>query len=147
MNRKARIAVLGAVVGGAGAAAVAAFLIARPAGEQRPDRTEVTSTAPAPDRAAGRRRARAAPAGARIVVRNGRPVGGVRKIHVRRGQQVRFTVTSDVGAEVHVHGYDIKGKVRPGSPTSFRFPARIEGVFEIELHPQHVQIGQLRVTP
>jgi hypothetical protein len=81
------------------------------------------------------------------VVRNGRPVGGVRKIQVRRGQRVRFAVTSDAGAEVHVHGYEIKRKVRPGGSTSFGFPARIEGVFEIELHPQHVQIGQLRVTP
>lgn len=134
---------LGAVV----AAAVAAFLIARPGGEQRPDRIETTSTGPAPDRAAGRGRARAAPAGARIVVRNGRPVGGVRKIHVRRGQRVRFTVTSDAGAEVHVHGYDIQRGVRPGGSSSIGFPARIEGVFEIELHPQHVQIGELRVTP
>jgi FtsP/CotA-like multicopper oxidase with cupredoxin domain len=143
MNRKARIAVLGAVV----VAAVAAFLIARPGGEQRLDRTEVTPTAPAPDRAAGRRRARAAPPGTRIVVRNGRPVGGVQKIRVKRGERVRFTVTSDVGDEVHVHGYDLRRDVRPGGSISFRFPARIEGVFEIELETRHVQIAELRVTP
>ena len=143
MNRKARAAVLAAVV----AAAVAAFLIARPGGEREPVRTQTTATTPGRDGGATRPGPRAEPPVPRIIVRDGRPVGGVQDITVARGELVRFSVRSDAGEQVHVHGYDVVREVRPGRSTSFRFPARIEGVFEIELHPQHEQIAELRVTP
>ncbi len=42
-----------------------------------------------------------------IVIQNGEPVGGMLEIDVNEGEQVRFRVRSDVGDEVHVHGYDI----------------------------------------
>jgi hypothetical protein len=138
MSRLARLAVVAFVV----AAAVVAFLIARPDAGRGPIPTATT-----PDRPAPPKPRRTAPAAPRIVVRGGRPVGGVKRIRVRHGETVRFTVTSDVGDEVHVHGYDITREVRAGRSTSIRFRARIDGVFEVELHSRRVTIAELRVTP
>jgi hypothetical protein len=83
----------------------------------------------------------------RLEVQAGEPVGGVTRITVRRGQQLRLTVTGDGPEEVHVHGYDLQQPVDAGSPARFAFAARFEGVFEIELHGSARQIGELRVTP
>jgi hypothetical protein len=60
---------------------------------------------------------------------------------------VRFTVTSDVAEEVHVHGYDILKEVAPGAPARFRFEATFEGIFEVELERSGEPILELRVEP
>jgi len=83
----------------------------------------------------------------RVVVRGGQPVGAVERLEYDRGERVRLTVRSDVADEVHVHGYDISKEVAAGGSVRFRFPADIEGVFEVELEQRHVQIAELRVTP
>ncbi len=82
-----------------------------------------------------------------ITVRNGRPVGGVEELSYDAGERVRFVVTSDVSDEVHVHGYDIVKDVRAGGSARFSFPARLEGVFEVELEGRGEQIAELRVSP
>jgi hypothetical protein len=83
----------------------------------------------------------------RIVVRGGKPVGGVKRLEYENGERVRFSVRSDVADEVHVHGFDIKKDVSARGSVRVAFPADIEGVFEIELEHSHVQIGELRVNP
>jgi heme/copper-type cytochrome/quinol oxidase subunit 2 len=80
-------------------------------------------------------------------VRAGEPVGGVRKLRVEKGEEVRFAVTADVAEEVHVHGYELFEDVRPGRPARLRFEAGIEGIFEIELEGSHTPIAELRVEP
>ena len=82
-----------------------------------------------------------------IVVRNGKPAGGVRKLNYKKGEQVRLVVDSDVADEIHVHGYDLKKDVPAGGKARFSFPASIEGVFEIELEGRRQQIAQLKVEP
>jgi hypothetical protein len=82
-----------------------------------------------------------------IVVRNGKPVGGIAQLTYNHGEGVRFRVTSDVSDEVHVHGYDIMKDVRAGGTVSFDFPATIEGVFEAELESRNEQILELTVNP
>jgi hypothetical protein len=82
-----------------------------------------------------------------ITVRNGRPVGGVEELSYDSGERIKFVVTADVADEVHVHGYDITRAVGPGRSTRFSFPARLEGVFEVELHDAAQQIAELRVSP
>ncbi len=82
-----------------------------------------------------------------ISVRNGKPVGGVKELSYDSGDRIRFVVTSDVADEVHVHGYDITKDVRAGGSARFRFPAKLEGVFEVELHDREQQIAELRVSP
>ena len=84
---------------------------------------------------------------ATIVVRNGEPVGGVQELEYSAGEEVRFTVKSDVADEIHVHGYDLMKDVPAGGTVSFSFPAEIEGIFEIELEGRKEQIAELRVNP
>ena len=82
-----------------------------------------------------------------ITVEGGAPVGGVQRLEYEQGERVRFVVRSDVTDEVHVHGYDVSRDVEAGGSVRFGFPARLEGVFEIELEQRHEQIAELRVSP
>ena len=68
-----------------------------------------------------------------VEVVDGGPVGGVQRVAVDLGSVVALMVTSDVSAEVHVHGYDILRAVSAGHPAHFAFTAEIPGVFEVEL--------------
>lgn len=82
-----------------------------------------------------------------IVIKNGKPVGGIAELTYNKGEQVRFKVDSDVSDEVHMHGYDIMKDVKAGGSVSFDFPATIEGVFEAELEGRKEQILELTVNP
>jgi len=82
-----------------------------------------------------------------IRVKGGAPVGGIKELSAKKGDTVRFEVVADVSEEVHTHGYDILENVAPGKPAVFDFPAKLEGVFEIELEQSATQIGKLTVSP
>ncbi len=82
-----------------------------------------------------------------IVIKNGKPVGGIAQLTYNEGEQVRFKVDSDVSDEVHMHGYDIMKDVKAGGSVTFDFPATIEGVFEAELEGRKEQILELTVNP
>ena len=82
-----------------------------------------------------------------IVIKHGKPVGGIADLTYNKGEQVRFKVDSDVSDEVHMHGYDIMKDVEAGGSVSFDFPATIEGVFEAELEGRKEQIIELTVNP
>jgi hypothetical protein len=82
-----------------------------------------------------------------IQVKGGKPVGGVKKIVVNKGDPVRLTVDSDASDEIHVHGYDFHKNVKAGGKVSFAFPAKIDGVFVIELESRGEQIASLQVQP
>ncbi len=91
--------------------------------------------------------AAAAAALPRIVVRDGEPVGGVKRLEYSAGEEIRFEVESDSAEEIHVHGYDVSKEVAAGGSVSFAIPAEIEGIFEVELEELGVQIAELRVNP
>lgn len=82
-----------------------------------------------------------------IVVRDGEPVGGVKRLEYSAGDEIRFEVESDAAEEIHVHGYDVAREVPAGGSVSFAIPADIEGIFEVELEGLGVQIAELRVNP
>jgi hypothetical protein len=81
----------------------------------------------------------------RIAVRGGR--APLKRITVRRGEQVVFVVTSDVVDHIHLHGYNVLRDVAPGKPARLAFQATIPGRFEVELEDRHVQIADLTVRP
>ena len=81
------------------------------------------------------------------MVVGGKPRGGVQRLSFKSGDRVQFRVASDVADEVHVHGYDLSKDVPAGGSVRFSFPARIEGVFEVELEGRSEQIAELRVSP
>jgi heme/copper-type cytochrome/quinol oxidase subunit 2 len=84
---------------------------------------------------------------ATIVIKHGKPVGGIAQLTYNEGERVRFRVDSDVSDEIHVHGYDIMKDVEAGGSVSFDFPATLEGVFEAELEDRGEQILELTVNP
>lgn len=82
-----------------------------------------------------------------IVVRDGKPLGGVKELTYSEGDRVRFKVKSDVHDEIHLHGYDLSKDVQAGGSVSFDFPADLEGIFEVELEHRAVPIAELKVSP
>ena len=82
-----------------------------------------------------------------VVVRGGKPAGGVKTLRFRKGDQVAFRVRSDVADEVHVHGYDVHRDVAKGGMAAFSFRGTIDGIFVVELESRGEQIASLEVTP
>jgi hypothetical protein len=87
------------------------------------------------------------PARVRIVVREGLPVGGVRRVTVSEGRRVVLIVTSDVADHVHLHGYDIMRDVAPGQPARIAFRATIPGTVEAELEDRRVPLARIVAQP
>jgi heme/copper-type cytochrome/quinol oxidase subunit 2 len=87
------------------------------------------------------------PANVRVTIRDGLPVGGVRRVTVARGRRVVLLVTSDVADHVHLHGYDVMRDVGPGAPARLQFRATIPGRFEVELEDAGLQIADVTVRP
>ena len=126
--------------------AVAAFVLARPGGEDdspeqaaqtTPAETEAqtaeepTESAPESEPTA---KPKPKPEVTRIQISGGAPVGGVRRVAAKKGETVRIVVTADAPDDIHLHGYDIERQAGPGQPARFTFRADIEGIFEIESH-------------
>jgi len=133
------------------AAAVGLFLVLSGGGDGEPQ-PAVAEAASAAATATPRRQAsmpspRPAPMVERIVVRNGKPVGGPARLRFGRGERVAFTIRSDVADEVHVHGFDLSKPVPANGSVAFAFTADLEGVFEIELEHARLEIAELRITP
>jgi FtsP/CotA-like multicopper oxidase with cupredoxin domain len=81
---------------------------------------------------------------------SGNPVGGVKTLTYNKGDQVQLRVVLAKPQEaVHVHGYEIE-KPATHSPVDFSFPAKLDGVFEVEVHRlDHTEgpIAELDVNP
>ena len=83
----------------------------------------------------------------RVVVKEGKPVGGVKELEFTEGERIRFRVVSDVADHVHVHGYDVLEDISAGGQVTFNFKATITGIFEAELEDRAEQVVSLRVNP
>jgi hypothetical protein len=80
-----------------------------------------------------------------IVIRDGQPVGGVKRPEIDEGKQVVLVVRSDVSDHMHLHGYDLLADVAPGQPGRIRFTADLVGRFDLELEDRAVLIAELEV--
>jgi hypothetical protein len=87
----------------------------------------------------------AGPVTIRVLIKGGKPVGGIQRATVKKGQKVAIVVHSDVADEVHVHGYDLHKDVDAGGTVRIVFPATITGVFEAELEDRKLQIIEFTV--
>jgi hypothetical protein len=142
MTQGRRIALIAAVV----VIAVVAFIVLKPDDKKDTTSSSQTTSQPA-GTTPGKPSKPAPPPVTQIKVQGGKPAGGVTKIEVNKGDQVRFAVSSDVSDEIHVHGYDFMKDVKAGGEVSFSFPAKIDGEFEIELESRGEQIANLVVNP
>lgn len=82
-----------------------------------------------------------------IVVRGGKPVGGIRRVTVAKNRRVVLIVRADTSDHVHLHGYDVMRDVAPGAPGRLAFRATIPGRFEVELEDAGLQIADVTVNP
>src|SRR5215217_587123 len=132
MTPARRIALLAAVV----VIAVVAFIALKPDDTSKKQSTSTSRTPRKPE-----------PSIQNVRVTDGKPVGGLQELSFAKGATVAFVVTSDVADVVHVHGYDVMKHVEPGRPARFRFRAKIDGEFEVELEERGEEIASLKVEP
>ena len=130
----------------------AGFVLLRPSDDDKSAENDPPATATTAERTrTATTPARPAPAPKpkviTIRVKGNQPVGGVRAIKVDKGGQLRFRVVADQPENAHLHGYDVAKPVGPGKVASFSMPAKLEGIFELELENSAVPIGEVTVTP
>jgi hypothetical protein len=101
----------------------------------RPAQTTIVETPPKP------------PPPPTIVIRDGQPVGGVKKLRYRKGDTIRFRVKADIDDEIHFHGYDLSKPVGPGRVVAMSVRATIDGIFEVELENLGVAFAEVEVRP
>jgi hypothetical protein len=141
------------IVAAAAAAAAGLFFVLRPDDDGNDAQTGTTTTTstttpttmvpqppPSPP-------APPPPAQVRITVRDGRPVGGIRRVTVGKGRRVVLIVSSDVADHVHLHGYDVMRDVAPGSPARLAFRATIVGTVEVELEDRGLPLARITTQP
>ena len=157
MSRTSRFVSIGVAV----VIAVVAVVLLRPESEDKTaDDTASQQDRPAENDTAGAANseptatAEAAPEPppVEIGVRDFKVVGGVKRVEVEKGDTVRLLVRSDVQDEIHVHGYELRKEAAPGKPARFKFKAKLEGEYEIEVHGAEDRgldplIARLVVTP
>ena len=115
-------------------------------GADHVDRRQTATTTPSTTTTTTTRTtATAAPVTISVLVKGGKPVGGIQRATVKKGQNVAIVVHSDVADEVHVHGYDLHKDVAAGGTVRIAFPATIAGVFEAELESRKLQIVEFTV--
>jgi FtsP/CotA-like multicopper oxidase with cupredoxin domain len=142
MSTGARLGILAGII----AVAIVALVIAGGGSDDKSSNTDTTAATTA----ATTTTPQAKPAGPptyTVTVKNAKPVGGIKQITVKKGDQVRLVVKSDTADEIHVHGYDFMKDVEAGGSVRFNFKANIDGGFEIELENRKQQIAELTVEP
>ena len=82
-----------------------------------------------------------------IVVKGGRPQGGIQRPRIDKGDKVVLVVKTDAGEDVHFHGYDIEKPVTPRTPVRIPFTATLPGRFELELHHPDALLAVIEVKP
>lgn len=80
-----------------------------------------------------------------VYVVGAKPRGGIQKLVYNKGDQITFTVVSDVHDEVHVHGYDLKKEVPAHGSVTFSLHATDQGDHVVELERANEQIATLEV--
>ena len=131
MSRGQRLGLIALAV----AVAAVAFVVARPDDDDESPTPAADTTGGEPSGTAQEPTATTEPRPeTRIELRAHEPSGGVRRIEAKKGDFVRLLVESDTADEIHLHGYDITRKVRPGEAARFSFRAEVEGIFELESH-------------
>ena len=81
-------------------------------------------------------------------IEDGRLVGNVKAVQVRRDEFVELVWSADRRTVLHLHGYDIEVTVNPGETQIMAFRARATGRFPIETHAgRHAVLLYIEVHP
>jgi hypothetical protein len=131
--------------GGDGKSSAPTTSTVAPATTTAPSASTTTTTTKATATTTTKTTTTAGPVTIRVLIKGGKPVGGIQRATVKKGQKVAIVVHSDVADEVHVHGYDLHKDVDAGGTARIVFPATITGVFEAELEDRKLQIIEFTV--
>ncbi len=63
-----------------------------------------------------------------------RKLAGVKVVRVKEGEAVDLYWVTDETVELHLHGYDIEVKAKPGAPAAMSFKAHATGRFPVTAH-------------
>ena len=145
MTRNTRIALLAA----AAVVAVVAIIIIGSGGDDNNDSTTAAQTTPAAT-ATGTGTVTTPPPKPSIqviTIKNGKAVGGVQTVSVKKGDRARFKVVSDAYHEIHLHGFDIAKDVKAGGSVTYNVKTDAPGIYEFEIEDTGTKIGQVKVEP
>lgn len=81
-----------------------------------------------------------------VSVAGGEVEGGARREHIKLGETVSITVTSDRADMLHVHGYDMTVNVTADTAGTVTFVADIPGVFEVELERSGLKVLEIEAS-
>ena len=144
MTRNTRIALLAA----AAVVAVAAIIIIGSGGDDNNDSTTAAQTTPAATVGKGTVTTPAPKPPIQVItVKNGKAVGGVQTVSVKKGDRARFKVVSDADHEIHLHGFDIAKDVKAGGSVTYNVKTDAPGIYEFEIEDTGTKIGQVKVEP
>lgn len=141
MGRGGRIAILAALA----VAAVALFIVL----SGSDDDGDSGSGADTAQTTTGAETAAQSPPFDVVEMRSGEPVGGVQRLTYAQGDRIRIEVKLDEPQEdVHIHGYE-QEKLNPSGTVRFDFPARLDGIYELEAHGPSgdVVLAEIVVNP
>jgi hypothetical protein len=82
-----------------------------------------------------------------VVVKDAKPVGGIKELTYNKGDTIDLTVQSDTADEVHFHGYNVHKDVPKGGSVHFKFKATIDGKFIVELEEHKQTLAEVTVEP
>ncbi len=82
-----------------------------------------------------------------LALSKGRLISGPERLEVHEGDSVVLEIFSDTSDELHVHGYDLRARIKPDEAVKLRFMATRTGRFGLELHRAHAELGALEVYP
>ena len=145
MTRNTRIGLLAA----AAVVAVVAIIIIGSGGDDNNDSTTAAQTTPAAT-VTGTGTLTTPPPKPSIqviTIKNGKAVGGVQTVSVKKGDRARFKVVSDADHEIHLHGFDIVKDVKAGGSVTFNVKTDAPGIYEFEIEETGTKIGQVKVEP
>jgi len=80
-------------------------------------------------------------------IQNGRLISGPTVVKVHQGDRLRLRFRSNAADELHLHGYNLKAKLRAGTEASLEFEASKTGRFGFELHHAKADLGAIEVYP
>jgi heme/copper-type cytochrome/quinol oxidase subunit 2 len=120
-------------------ASVLAVALAACGGGDDQDQATATTAAPGTTAAAGDAQT------VHITVTGTKVETAERRVKVPLDGKVRLEVTADRADEVHLHGYDRKVDLAPGTPAVLEFTADVPGVFEVELEEAGLKLVELQV--
>lgn len=81
-----------------------------------------------------------------LMIVDGKPDGGVKRISISANQPAVLLVTSNKATEVHVHGADRTIEVPANVQTSVDVSQSAPGSYEVEDHASDALLVQLRVS-